>query len=598
MPIPESLLRQRLEAPKKAHKNALERAKRHEARLRFHGQPTLSEYEAGWAATEFLQSVKERLPADKYANFINLFRFPVQTVSLMEKVYTALEKVFDGRDPVFHYEFTDGEWKDDWQYYQSTELKPGFWRNEAFEAMKTAINSVLVVDLPREQAGELPEPYYYLLDIGSVLEYEAEERGKLEWIAFTQDIEGQEEKKQIAVIDDTSYRLFSTEDGAQIDRLEYEAPHGLGYCPARWFWTTPITSREPELKKAPATVQLDNLDWLLYYAVSKRNLDNYGSWAIYWGFSQDCDYRDEHSGHYCDGGFLRTSENIYIINRQSGTVRECPVCSTRRLSGAGSFIEVPPPGPHNDGADLRPPVGIVTVDRASLDYAVSEENRLSTAIFRNITGDGGEPVNDQAVNEKQVGSFFEAKKEKIQSIAKNFDMARQWAEETVCRLRYGPAFVSASVSYGTDWYLFTADELHETYQDARKGGAGSIALDMLQDQFFETKYRNNPEALRRVGILKNLEPLRHLDNSQAQALFQAGAISLPELILKINFSSLILRFERENMAVTEFGAALEFGKKVEAIRETLLQYATQQTTGGAGTSPPQPPGEGSAAQSG
>lgn len=579
MPILEAELRARLEAPKPAHKRALERAKRHENRLRFHGQAALSDYEAGWAVTDFLAGVKERLPLDKYAKFVNLFRFPVPTVGLMEKVYTALGKVFDGRDPVSQYDFSDPEYRDNWLEYKNANLKPGFWRNEGFEAMKTAINSVLVVDLPAEQASEYPEPYYYLLDIGNVIEYGDSEGGEIEWIAFTQEAESAndtKEEKRIAVLDDTSYRLFSTENGGTIETLISEAQHDLGYCPARWFWTTPITHKEPEVKKAPATVQLDNLDWLLYYSISKRNMDNTASWAIYWGFAQDCDYRDDVTGHYCDGGHLRTAEHSYIINREFGTVRECPVCSTKRLSGAGSYVEVPPPGPENDNADMRPPVGVVGADVATVKNAVEEEERLKTSIFRSITGDGGEPVNNQAVNEKQVGSFFEGKKEKIQAIARNFEQAQKWAEDTVCLLRYGPeVFRGSSISMGTEWYLVTADDILDAYTTHRKSGGDDITLDILQDQYYETKYRNNPEALRRVRILLNLEPFRHSSKDQVKAMYDAGLAAKADLILKTNFSSFILRFERENTSITEFGAELDFDKKIEAIKAALYVYAAE-----------------------
>lgn len=574
MPILEADLRSRLEAPKKQHTKALQRAARHENRLRFHGQADLSEYDSGWAATEFLQGVKERLPADKYANFINLMRWPLPTVSLMDKVYKALEKVFDGRDPVYQAEFTDESLAEDWEEYRNMNLRPSFWKTEGFEAMRTDINSVLVVDLPAEQDTERPQPYFYLLQVESVLEYEQDAEGKLQWLAFVRQVD--EDTKQIVVLDDSSYRLFSTEDGKHIENLIREAPHDLGYCPARWFWTTPITHKQKELKKAPATAELDNLDWLLYYIVSKRNLDNYGAWAIYWGFTQDCDYVDPRSGNYCDSGHLKSPDNIYIINRNHGTIRECPVCSTKRLTGAGSFIEVPPPGPHNDGADLRPPVGVIPVNRESLDFNVEEVERQKDAIFRNITGDGGEPVNNQAVNEKQVSGFFESKKEKIRSLAKNFELAQKWAEETVARLMFGNAFLGISLSYGTEFYLHTADEILQEYMKAKGQGADDIILDIMQDQYYETKYRNNPEALQRVKILLNLEPFRHLTKQQVREMYGAGQVSFSEFMVKQNFSSLILRFERENASIMEFGNNLQFDAKIEAIRTTLLQYATEQ----------------------
>ena len=84
-----------------------------------------------------------------------------------------------------------------------------------------------------------------------------------------------------------------------------------------------------------------------------------------------------------------------------------------------------------------------------------------------------------------------------------------------------------------------------------------------------------PEALRRVRILLNLEPFRHSSKDQVKAMYDAGLAAKADLILKTNFSSFILRFERENTSITEFGAELDFDKKIEAIKAALYVYAAE-----------------------
>jgi hypothetical protein len=540
--------------------------------LRFHGQASLTDADAGAAVTPFLQFVESLIPKDKFQTFLSLFRFPVKTVELAEEIYTAIEKLFDGRDPVFRYEFTNPELSEDWKEYRHKNLGgQRFWKTRAYEAMKTAINSIMVVDLPPEQSGPAPEPYYYLLDIASVLEYEIDKDGGITWLAFRQ---GTADDWKIAVFDDESYRVYQSKDGAtDLGQELANNPHGLGYVPAKWFWDQPITYREPERKKAPVTSQLDNLDKYLFTAISKQHLDLYAAYPIYWGFAQDCDYRED-SGFYCDGGFLRDEANLYAVSR-GGTLAKCPACSEKRLTGAGSFIEVPPPGPHNDGANLRDPVGKVGADRPSLDYNTEEVARQRLAIYRQVVGFGGDPINDQAINEKQVMASFEGRAQRLREIAKNFEIAQKWADETAARLRYGALFTGASISYGTEFYLYSADEVILMYQEAKAAGLDDVVLDMLQEQFWATKYRNNPEAKQRADILLNLEPFRHLSKQEVREMYAADQIEYEDFFLKQNFSSLIMRFERENTDVLSFGSLLDFDAKIDAIRETILTYVTQ-----------------------
>ena len=62
-----------------------------------------------------------------------------------------------------------------------------------------------------------------------------------------------------------------------------DSPHDLGYTPARFFWNEAISLREPDVKASPLTEQLESMDWYLFYHISKRHLDMYGSYPIYSG---------------------------------------------------------------------------------------------------------------------------------------------------------------------------------------------------------------------------------------------------------------------------------------------------------------------------
>jgi len=504
--------------------------------------------------------------------FLSLFRYPVQTVTLTERIFTALEKLFDGRNPVFKYEFLSPEDADDWEYYRTKVLKTlRRWKTEGFETMKTAINSIVVVDLPEQQNGEQPEPYFYYLPVGSVIDFNVVDHVQFDWIIFRQGM------NRIAVFDDGFYRVFNIKEGSYLEvdaTPAIENEHGLGYCPARFFWTTPLSYKQPQIKRSPLSTVLSKLDMLLFFIVSNEHLNLYGRYPIYSAFATDCDYQHDETGEWCDNGFLKTRDGYHLL--QSGSPKPCPVCQKRRLDGAGSFIEIDPPSPANEGADLRNPVQITKIDRDSLDYNNEDIDRREAEVYTAVTGYQGMSINDKAVNEKQVVAIFESLEAALKTPQQNFEAVMAWTDETICRLRYGTeSFVSASISLGTEHYIMTPTQLLTMYQEAKKAAFSVSTLDMLEDRYYETEFRNNPEQLQRQRILNNLDPFRHKSDDEVSKMYGAGRIEYHDYMVKLNFSSFIMRFEREVMPITEYGLNSTFEQRIKSIKEQLIEYAKE-----------------------
>lgn len=569
-----SEVKERLKNPK--HKDRIAKAIAHEARLKLHCKTSFDVHEAGPALTKFTEFVRSLLPHDKYSLFLSLLRFPLPTIPLTAEIFEALHKVFEGQNPVEKYEFLSEQIPEDWSEYRK-KLKPRQqWQGRGFEAMKYGINSALVVDLPEEQESGLPEPYFYWLPIGKVIDYElADMEGtELQMLAFHSG------KDRITVLCDDYYRVFQAKDG-NLDNavLLLENPHDLEYCPARFFWSTPISWGQPERKMSPITNYLERLDWFLFFFVSKRHLDLYAPYPIYSGFSANCDYEEEHSGNYCDAGFLKNRDGMWMYADGGHKLQECPRCSRSRLAGVGSFVEVDPPDDSNNMADLRNPIQVVPAEEKSLKYNTDEIKRLALEIYSAVTGGSIEVVSNQAINEKQVMSLFESRKATLERLKNNFEQAQIWVESTICRLRYGSnAFVSAFISYGTEFYLFSAEALLEMYQKAREAKLDAVILDDLQEQYFQTKYRNNPDQLERIRITLDLDPMRHLTTEEAQVLRQQGAASPEDYAIKANFSTYLARFERENMPITEFASGQSYDRKIQIISEALRTYIPAQQT--------------------
>lgn len=562
-------IKQILQKPSK--RQVIQKAVNMQRRLRFHTETNIAVSDINQPTTIFLQWVKTLLPKDKFNIFLQLFKFPLPTPAVVEDVYRELERVFYSRNSSSSYQFTDSELAEDWANYKKDSLnEPEVWKTTGWKRMQVSPNSILVVDLPQIQKSSRPEPYFYWLEIDAVIDYQLStfDDNAFEWLIFNQP------NHQIAVFDDTYIRVYQLNEKNEIQSLVSEASHDLGYCPARFFWSTQLNEKNKDLKKNPITKELSNLDWYLFFALSKQHLDLYAPYPIYSAYEADCNFENNETGDYCDGGFLRNAKGEYkILN--DGTVERCPCCSEKRIAGPGSFLEVPVPNQSEGVADMRNPVQITTIDKDSLDYNVSECARLKNEIVISVVGSGGTVSEKEAINETQVTANFESKTSVLNALKTNFELAQKFIEDTICKLRYGDAFISSSISWGTEFYVFTVTELYSKYKQAKENGASNSELDAISQQILEVEYRNNPLVLQRMLILKQLEPYPHKTLDEVIKLFEKGLLDEKLVKLKINFNTLVDRFERENINIIEFASKKPLRDKINIITNKLLEYVTE-----------------------
>lgn len=567
-------IKQILQKPSK--RQVIQKAVNMQRRLRFHTETNIAVSDINQPTTIFLDWVKHLLPKDKFNIFLQLFKFPLPTPAVVEDVYRELERVFYSRNSSSSYQFTDSELAEDWSQYRKSNLnEPEVWKTTAWKRMQVSPNSILVVDLPQVQTSLRPEPYFYWLEIDAVIDYQTFrlDENQFEWLIFKQP------EHRIAVFDDTSIRVYQLNEKNEIQSLISEAKHDLGYCPARFFWSTQLNEKNKDLKKNPIAKELSNLDWYLFFSISKQHLDLYAPYPIYSAYEADCNFENNETGDYCDGGFLRNAKGEYkILN--DGTVEKCPCCSEKRIAGPGSFLEVPIPNQSEGVADMRNPVQITTIDKDSLDYNVNECARLKNEIVISVVGSGGTVSEKEAINETQVTANFESKTSVLNALKTNFELAQKFVEDTVCKLRYGGAFISSSVNWGTEFYVFTVTELYSKYKQAKENGASNSELDAISQQILEVEYRNNPLVLQRMLILKQLEPYPHKTLDEVLKLYEKELLNENLVKLKINFSTLVEKFERENINIIEFASNKPMREKIDIINKKFLEYVTENDTTG------------------
>lgn len=569
MNLGEEQIRKEVEKPTKARQIRLALAQ--QERIKFHADTNIQSVTTD-SFVRFGNFVKSILPKDKYELVMNLLKFPIPTNEITEAVWVKLSKIFDGRNPALNYQFDKTEQRDDWEWYRQEVLhEPEVWSDKAWDYFKTEINCIVVVDLPeRGNENDLPEPYFYFVPIEYVISYSVNHRtGDMDWVIFRNG-------DRIIVIDGEEYRTYARDDKKKIGRKKSTSRHGLGYCPCRFFWEEPLSLSQPDIKKSPLSKVLSELDWYLFYCLSKKHLDIYGSYPIYSGYVQECDYTND-EGDTCNHGHLMTASGHYKTDLM-GNLVPCPLCAKRKnLAGPGTYVEVP--APIDGQPDMRNPVQLLTVDKASLDYNVSELERLKTNIINSCVGIDNTILNETSLADKQVDASFESQDNVLNRTKRGFEAIQQWVDTTVCRLRYGDDFLSARINYGNEFYTLTPETLRKRYAAAKESGASGAELDALNQQMIETEYRHNPLQLQRMIILSDIEPYRHLNLEEVINLNGKGLISDEEVLLKADFAGFVRRFERENGNIIMFGTQMDYPKKIDTIKQTLLTYATKNESG-------------------
>ena len=543
----------------------------HQGRIKFHTVKRVTAYDMTYLnlpLQQFLAMVDNTLPHDKAVLFKTLFRYPLKTNEITDICFDKLSRIFDGRNTAFNYQFVNSELRDDWEHYRQIVLKePRIWETKGWDYFKSEPNSVLIVDMPKEQTTDRPEPYFYWLCVNDIIAYDAYDDGQMKFIAFRR-------KDRIYVIDDAYYRVWRDEKKTNTieGNPELEVAHDLGYCPARFFCNEPLSLEEPDIKASPLSAVLESLDWFEFFHISKRTLDLMGAYPILSGYEKACDYSNAENGDYCDGGFLRNREGHYKLD-VAGLLMRCPKCGDKRIIGAGSFVEVPIPD--KDQPDLSDPVKMLAVDRKSLDYNVEEEKRLRSDIITAVVGQEEIITDREAFNEQQVRANFESVTTILNRTKKEFEEAQVWVDSTICRLRYGSYFISAELNYGTEFYLYSTDELRKRYKEAKEAGTPEAELDIMLNKILETEYRNDPTQLRRMLILAELEPYRHLSREESLTLLEKNLISEVDFRVKMDFAKFISRFESENGNILAFGSQITKEAKMKRITATLQDYARE-----------------------
>jgi len=523
----------------KPHRRELDRARFHQNRLRFHTETELLKNELSPYVNDYIAWIccekPEILPKDKVARFKQLLTCPLPTIQLTESIGIALSRVFEGQDAFDRYDFDNPEKLIDWTEFRDDE----FWRQDGFQAMLNAIDSVWIVDLPEEQEGDKPEPKDQLVNINNVIDLSVDKNGECQYLIFKTN-------NKLFVYDEVTISKYEYEK-EELGALISQFTHELGYCPARMLWSELLRSDNFINHKSPLTNVLSELDWLLTHKVFKKYMDVANSFPILVKYKSGGDFED----------FTKEINKARTEGEQK--------TAGSKLVGPGSVVEVPIP--MEGQPDLMSnPLAWVSPPVEALQFHVTEDERLTDYIYKTSVGIEGEQNNDQAKNEKQVLASFENQTTILRRIATNFEKIQAFADKVKIQLRYGEE-IEPSIDYGSKFFLKTAEDLITERESLI---SDDVMLDANSTELIETKFRNDSGGKIRAKVINDLDPL---PSKTIDDLIKIKD-SIDDFVFwqKITLMANVRRFEREQQAIALWMKVGDYSERVDLIKKEFKKY--------------------------
>lgn len=553
MNLSETQIKQLIEKPK--HRRELEASKLHNQRLAFHSDIVLRIEDASDYYSKFIYWVGQLLPKDKTERIKQLLTFPLCTNELMKDIFMGLERVWYAKDFFERYTFASEEYEQSFEAYRKRIKCEHMWKVEGWSSLKTCIDSVVIVDLPETQSSNRPEPYFYFISPEEIIDLEVDEKNDMQYIIFEHDnAEGVDE---LIVYDDTYMRKYAYKDkkiGAQIAEVE----HGLGYCPARMFWSDKLQDENYINKRSPITDSLGDLDWLLFFKTSKKYLDLHAPYPIYITYDIVSDEKTEGNDQ---------KKTWYEGQEATDTHKG------KGFMGPGSFSTVPPPRPGDNVDMMSNPIQVVSAETEACQYSSDEVERLENDIYESCVGSNGTVLGKEAVNEKQVESNLLSAQDVLVNLSRNLAEIMLWTHETLARLQYGVFFIGGVVSFGEDFFLEKESDLMDQYADAKQKGINPIMLDALDERLLDIRYKNHPRLRERASIFKDLDPLPGMTVAEAADLIGKG-VSVADLTIKASLLKFVKMFELDYGDIVDYQAN-NYAKKINEILTKFREYVNE-----------------------
>jgi hypothetical protein len=540
-----------------------------EKRIRLH---TVGTQDYSTDFDNWLRKIQNLLPKDKFTIFKQLIGEPVPTLDLTETIFDELAKIFEASNKSIYSSYKTDTLRKSQEFKQYFDVEK-YFKNEVYDMLKVAPNSVLVVDskLNTDEQGR-PQPITYFVHLESIIDLDVNRDGTTNYIIFKASDD------RIVAIDKYNYYVFDSEQKEPVLLNGYPQAHTLTdelnrpYTPAFLLYPDFLNVTDSVIVNSPLTKSLGNLDWLLFWAVSKRYLDLYAPFPIYVSYEADCTYTLP-TGEACENGVIR----VYDTNdlEQSAQTIPCPHCTKTKMFGAGSEVTVPAPQ-SKDEPNLIDAIRVIPAEDKSLTYVTGELERLEQKIYYSVLGKTSQPLENFSQSVSQLDLSTESRKAVLLHVKTLFEKVHKKVLYTMNKIMYGDEFTDCHVDYGDNYFLTTQEQETEKYKKLKDTGAPEGMLHASLEAIITTSYKTAPATSLLQQVYLEVEPYQTMSIESVMKLAYEGMVPRKRAIAKIHFTDFIENFEADHEALIRSVENGDFNKDavVKLIKKQLDAYAT------------------------
>lgn len=342
------------------------------------------------------------------------------------------------------------------------------------------------------------------------------------------------------VVDDVSDRIFKVENEKVIEVEGETFPNYFLkvpamvisdiYDPVKGFYVSNI---DEVIEKA---------DQFLLQGSVKNIFKNYFGFPQFWTYQSACPE--------CKG--------TKMLNGSECTF--CKGTGLKQRTDPSETIYLPVPQ-GRDQPILAPNVGgFITPDIEGWDKMDAELRLLENNMYQTMWGT--HQLEDDAKNQTATGKFIDVQpvNDRLTNYSECAENMEKFVIDLIGGFMFQRSYKGASITYGKRYLIETPDELWTKYENARKNGAPTSALDDLYNDYLQARYSANALELDKYLKLSKVEPYKHLmlgDLSNAPATVKMKKLWYTEWISTKSDTEIILT-------------------KVEKLKEEFEAYCEEQ----------------------
>lgn len=490
---------------------------------------------------------------DNFRSFAEYLRFPLGSSRIVEnEIIPMLERVFHSEDSFQIYDV------------RGESILPRDvteFTKEAFRALLFRYNDIIIHDMVG-----INEPFREIISLERVVSIRSRKSEILQ-IAYRASITISERVIDGFIYMDSENYIFYDKD-FRMEPIVF--PHDLGVCPADYISDSPFSEDNDVVRNSIFSRTRELMEEYVFLRTLQKMTDPNGAIPIVTKLesADDNQYNEpddqEDQNPISSTIWYNSNPQLGRQNKsssvQTGTVHEVPIIRTE--SGA------------IDTAVAEKYINFFRTPVDSLGYVNERLQEIRRDIIVSVAGDSIEP-NEAAMNEMQVSKSFIVKQDKLRKLGQQMARIRMRSDWKILALEFGPQNVSVDISFGTDFFVETQQELYSLYSSA----PNPVERHTLLVRLAMNRSRNNPRRQTRDRILYLLLPYPS-DKDFNVALTQ-GIVGAQNLELQTRFNYFINTFEANFGDIVVFWEALgdiEESAKLVLIKNLLTTIIDENGT--------------------